>query len=106
MMIFFTGLSTVDPELLIKKIVDEWVPHYRIMAYEHCLPLKAQPHSSGTSGSGATVAPVNQEPSAFDEFDPRSFAPATAPAASNGEVDLLGSLSDALAILNFYDHNI
>lgn len=38
-------------------------------------PTGSTIYSPGTSGSGTTLPPVNQEPSAFDEFDPRSFAP-------------------------------
>ncbi|KAI3865987.1 hypothetical protein MKW92_004822 [Papaver armeniacum] len=64
-------LPTVDPELSIKRIVDEWAPHYRNMAYElnRCYLF---------------------------------LLAATLP-ASDGEMDLLGSLSDALAIV---PHNI
>ncbi|RZC44138.1 hypothetical protein C5167_037087 [Papaver somniferum] len=42
-------------------------------AMEHL--MRHERGNPGTSGYGATVAPVNQQPSAFDEFDPRSFAP-------------------------------
>ncbi|RZC63486.1 hypothetical protein C5167_025275 [Papaver somniferum] len=62
-------------------------------------PTGSTTHSPGASEPGTTAAPANQEPSTFDEFDPRSFAPAAAPPASNGDMDLLGSLSDALAIV-------
>ncbi|XVF37809.1 hypothetical protein REPUB_Repub20aG0042900 [Reevesia pubescens] len=67
-----------------------------------------------TSDFGNSPSPPNQKVEAFDEFDPRgsvSGAPSTAPAATpapatavptastNAEIDLLGALSDSLAIV-------
>ncbi|KAK6914413.1 ENTH domain, partial [Dillenia turbinata] len=57
-------------------------------------PTAAPVDSSSPINSGS---PTNQEADGFDEFDPRAAAPAAAPASSNSEVDLLGSLSESFS---------
>ncbi|GAB4834159.1 hypothetical protein Ancab_032423 [Ancistrocladus abbreviatus] len=58
-------------------------------------PAVASP-SHITADPGGSYSHQNQEADTFEEFDPRgSAAPGT---SSNGEMDLLGSLSDSLAL--------
>ncbi|XP_030937916.1 clathrin interactor EPSIN 2-like [Quercus lobata] len=55
--------------------------------------------SQATTAPGASASPQNQEVEAFDEFDPRGSISAAPATSNNAEMDLLGSLSDSLAIV-------
>ncbi|PIA29787.1 hypothetical protein AQUCO_05800101v1 [Aquilegia coerulea] len=69
---------------------------------EGTAPKASSPTGSMDQGPAADVvgtaaSPANQEFNGFDEFDPRGPTSAPPPTTHNGEVDLLGSLSDSFS---------
>ncbi|KAL5537946.1 hypothetical protein UlMin_046062 [Ulmus minor] len=62
-------------------------------------PPASNPPNQATNVPATSASPANQEVQAFDEFDPRGSVPAAPVTSNSSEVDLLGSLTDSLALV-------